>query len=953
MAFLRAALEEALGGCGRLVLISGEPGVGKSTLATALSAEATSRGTLVSSARAPELAGAPPYWLWTESLRSEVEPRGLEGDVPALARILPERAPRDRQSRDIDAEATDAERFLLAEAITSVLLTAPHEVARLVVLDDIHAADPSSLDVLAHVAGRIAQGRVLIVATHRDAVDDLTPAFHSMLARVSRYDTTQRLALAGLDVSAVQRQLAGIVGHDIDSDVARQVHARTGGNPFFTAELARLMTETTGAGGAIATVPARVRDVIAWRLSRLPRDTRDVLETAALIGTDVPIDLLSAACERAPAEALAAVDPAVRAGVMRRGASSSSLGFVHALVAETLAASLPLARAAELHEKIAVAIDTRRGAALDDWLPALAHHWAAAVPSEHALRRTVDTGRLAAQQAAARLAFSDALPLWRLALEAAARAGVSPAVVAELQLGAARALFRTGAVEAALDACRRAAPDAETANRPDLLAAAALVVESVTEPEWAATLINLAETALQRLGDDDVATQARLHAQIGGLVHLVATDDVFREQTESRLALALAAQSGDSQAMQAAIRSHQFVISGPEGAEERQRNAARMIQISRDSGDAWPELWGRLWTVDALVQLGRLAEAEAELHALDPVVARLHWPVALWHVLRARAAILQARGRFDEALESAARAQQQLSGSGLEHAIRTHLTFLEVHSDVAGDVPGGAERRERLRRWGMQVPGAMARVVASLVREGQEDEARALYARMPPVDRWNQPRYVRPFQLATRISAAIGVGMRSDVEQLTARLAPIARLHMAHGSGMFVTLGSGYLYTGLAAAFLGDVDRAVADLMKAVDDNARCGATTMSVVARQELAEVLIKRRRGTDLDQARRLAAGVLEDARRLGMPPFTARASTLLRGLPRRRLRSEELTSREFEVARLVAAGSTNRQIAVQLGLSERTVENHLDHIFRKVHVAGRAHLAAWVTSEATAKR
>jgi DNA-binding CsgD family transcriptional regulator len=251
----------------------------------------------------------------------------------------------------------------------------------------------------------------------------------------------------------------------------------------------------------------------------------------------------------------------------------------------------------------------------------------------------------------------------------------------------------------------------------------------------------------------------------------------------------------------------------------------------------------------------------------------------------------------------------------------------------------------------VEAPSTLARLVASLLREGQEEEARVLYARMPPVEVWAPPRYVLSSQLAMRLRAAIRLGLRRDVEQLKVRLEPVARWHVAPGSGTFITLGSGRLYTGLAAAFLGDLDRAIVDITKAVDDNARCDAITMTVVARQELAEVLVKRGRGSDLDRARRLASGVLEDARRLGMPPFVARASALLKGMPRRRLKSDELTSRELEVASLVAEGSTNRQIAVKLGVSERTVENHLDHVFRKLGLGGRAQLAAWVTTRITA--
>jgi DNA-binding CsgD family transcriptional regulator len=115
---------------------------------------------------------------------------------------------------------------------------------------------------------------------------------------------------------------------------------------------------------------------------------------------------------------------------------------------------------------------------------------------------------------------------------------------------------------------------------------------------------------------------------------------------------------------------------------------------------------------------------------------------------------------------------------------------------------------------------------------------------------------------------------------------------------------------------------------------------------------VLARRAAGSDLDRARGLASTALRDAERYGMKPIARRAGTLLRELPRRRVRSERLTPRELEVARLVAEGLTNRQVAVRLGITERTAETHVDHILTKLGFAGRAQIAAWVASAARAE-
>jgi DNA-binding CsgD family transcriptional regulator/DNA polymerase III delta prime subunit len=955
MAVLREALRHAVEGRGHLALVSGEPGIGKSSLASALADEAASRGLHVAMVRAPETAGAPPYWLWMEVLRGEL---GADPELAArlrrskggsLARILPELATPAKKRSDSPSADADAERFLIAEDITTFLEGRAVAGTRVVVLDDLHAADSSSLEVVAHLGSRLQNSALLVVGTYRDTDDDMTDKLAMVLQRTARQDTTIRIQLTGFDVQAIHDQLAGLLAHDVDMELAASVHARTGGNPFFTAEIGRLLQQDPSPAHAGSTIPPRVRDVITARLRRLPPDTRDVLEVTAMIGQDVPADVLATACGRSVTSMLSAIEPAERAALIRRSASSRRLRFMHALVAETINDAVPLARAAALHAQIAAAIEAMRSTALDDWLPSLAHHWAAAESSPHAAQRTVEVARLAAEQAQASLAFADAVPLWRMALDAREIAQMDASTCAELRLGLARSLFLMGDIAHALEEATRAARDAESAGRHDLVAGAALVLEGVSEPQWAPSLLALSERALAGLENDDLAMQARLHAQIGQLLYLVSSDVPDRAHEEIERGVQLAERSHDPQALQAALRAQQLAHGTPAGVDDRLRTAERMILLGQGSGDVWPELWGRLWSVDALVQLGRLDDAELELQRLEPVVEQLRWPVARWHLLRERACLLQVKGRFDEALRTADEAITELSGSRLDRAERMHVTFVESIADLVGAVPGAAERLQRMREWAPNDIGSLMRLILAQVRQGAVDEARTLYGRLPSLDRWNPPPFVVVVPLSWRLVSAICLGLHDDVAALLSRFEPFARWHVAHGAGAFVTYGSGYLYTGMAASFLGDVDRAVTDIRNAVDDNTRCGAAAMAVVARQELAEVLVRRHDATDLDRARRLASTVLQDAQRLGMRPYSERASALLRGLPKRRVKSEELTARELEIARLVADGLTNRQIAVRLGISERTAENHLDHIRSKLGFAGRAQVAAWIGSGA----
>jgi DNA-binding CsgD family transcriptional regulator len=311
--------------------------------------------------------------------------------------------------------------------------------------------------------------------------------------------------------------------------------------------------------------------------------------------------------------------------------------------------------------------------------------------------------------------------------------------------------------------------------------------------------------------------------------------------------------------------------------------------------------------------------------------------------------MLQAQARFDEALQTADNARALLSGAGLERAVLTHAGFLEHQSELVGELPNWDERRKHLLEWSARDPAFAMRALQSLVREGEHEAARALYAQLPPPDLWNPPRYTLLVHLWGRLKVAIELDLRDDVRQLLARFRSLAHWHAVFGAGTVITFGSGLLISGQAAGFLGDLDTAVKDLERAVEENERSGVIAMAIVARQELAGVLARRDAGTDLDRARRFASKALRDAERYGMKPTAQRAGGLLQELPRRRVKSDGLTPRELEVARLVAEGLTNRQVAVRLGITERTAETHVDHILTKLDFASRAQIAAWIASTA----
>jgi len=278
LAELAAGLDDAFAGRGRLSLVAGEPGAGKSRLFEELAGRARARGARVLVGRCWEAGGAPAYWPWVQALRAyarETEPEALRAQMgagaAALAQILPELRERFPDISEPPAREAEGARFRLFEATSGLLRNAGRAHPLVVVLDDLHAADEPSLVLLRFVARELAGSRLLVVGAYRDVDPALGDPLSSTLAELVREPNTGQIALAGLSEAAVGEHLARVTGTSPALGLARAVHARTEGNPLFVVELVRLLKTE----GRIAQpdvhlrIPPAVRAVIGRWAGRL------------------------------------------------------------------------------------------------------------------------------------------------------------------------------------------------------------------------------------------------------------------------------------------------------------------------------------------------------------------------------------------------------------------------------------------------------------------------------------------------------------------------------------------------------------------------------------------------------------------------------------------------------------------------------------------------------------
>jgi DNA-binding CsgD family transcriptional regulator len=901
---LRRWLDAARAGAGRVVLCSGEAGIGKTKLAQELAGIALAVNCAVAWGRCPEVEGASAFWPWRQVLRSlDVDPDAVfAGPV-----------------------ASPADRFRLFEDVSDAIGREAERSALLVVLDDIHRGDEPSLVVLRHLADRIADTRLLVFAAFRDAEPSGT--LSRMLPELLRAPAVERIELQPFGAEEVREQLA-LLAPSVD---AAAVVELTGGNPLFVREVARAMADGTWRADR---PPRSVLDVVRARLDRVSDDCRGVLQAAAVVGREFSLALVAAARSEPVARLLPAADEAVGHGLVDR--IGRDYRFVHVLTRDAVEATLTTAEQLALHRAVAEAIQERFADDLSEHLADIARHWARLAPYGQAPTARAWTVR-AADEAVRRLAYEEGVRLYRTALGFDERLSTVERYRVLVALG--RAAYFAGDPDGCAEAAVAAMDLARRAASPELMAQAALVVEAA--PDLRGLAKQLCDDALAALGDDgDAALRARLLAQRG---HLALSDgDLSRTASLSRAALELARVCGDDGALAEALHARQEACPGPAGVAERLDLAAEMCALARRTDDARLAMWGEIWRIGALVQDGRLMDAAVELAPLRVAVGRVGGPVGAWHLDRVIACVAQARGRLGDAVEAGRRAFDRMRGIEPTPATGRYFALqcaLARHVGLTED--GAAFAEEPFDQPPPFVTMTRLHHAFLLLCAGRADAASVAYQQAGPPTTWVLPPFfVLPGYCYGSLIAA-GLDRTDDVAYLLGLLEPYRGGHVAGGNGV-VYLGPVDLALGRGAAALGEQDRAVELLGSAVEQADRAGASGFAAEARYHLAVAMLARDARGDRERAEVAGRDADRLVRGLGMAAYADRATALVARLDR--ARSPGLSEREAEVARLVAKGLTNRQIAERLVISERTAENHVQNILAKLGFATRSQIAAW---------
>lgn len=955
-------LSSTVSGSGAIAALTGDPGIGKTRTAEMIAERAISRGLCVLWARCSEEPGAPPYWLWQQLVTAWDQLHNdatFGGTLSSLATALPEFAPELLERRvnalgdrspSIPTPEGAQERFRLFDAISKFWQRAAKERALMLVIDNIHWADASSLRLLEFLVPDFTGCRVLVLLTYRDMELSRQHPLSATLAELSRDAHFARLRLTGLSYTETARLTEIVAGMTFSPELINAIYTRAEGNPLFVGEMTRVLAQETHTHDRASPlrVPEGIREVIGRRLNRLSLTANKVLAAASVIGRAFDLRLLAPLLDGLDENACSeAIEEALQAHVLEASREPGRYYFAHALFRETLYEEIPAPRRGRLHLGLARTIEAVHGDDLDSYLPLLAHHQWSALPGGE-VSKAVDYAQRAARRADRQLAHEDAARYYQRALQAMdCGGGFSREARCGMVNALGTALNRAGEYLQALEVFKEAARLAAECGSAQELAKAALGFEMSS---WCPGLPGGTAAALLREAltiQDDSNPVVVSH-----LLSALARAMIFSgEEKQATLlheqAVAAARRAADPAALADALIATLSLRWQHERISERIVAADEAFELAKKAGDRLLMYSARAWRMFDAFEIGDLAGWRNYIDDYEREAEGFRQPFLRYVAASSRTMHALFEGRFEDA-ERLAQATFEIGRRmpGLDAAgvfgvqmftlRRDQGRLQEVAPLVAQFVKGTAQR-------GVWQPG----LAVMYVELGQPDSAREEFEALARDEFRGIARdgvWVASLVYLTVVCHSLADAKRA--EMLYALLAPLSGRNLLAGTTI-ASFGAADGILGMLSATLGRWDEAERHFDAALTMNEGQGARPALARTRLHYAQMLFRRGRPEDRERAHSLLAAAESDSVKFGMQLLRAGVENE-RKMYLRVIDSVHqpagLSKREAQVLRLIALGKGNRQIAKELYVSPNTVANHVRNVLSKTRSSNRTEAAAF---------
>jgi len=874
-ALLRAQ-QEAEQSSGRVVLVGGEAGIGKTRLVHELSTRTSAR---VLWGRCWERPGAPSFLPWREVIdawtrtntRSDL--RRLAGDlVEPIATVAPALAIQLSYtvSHILPDDAALA-RYEQLHAITTLLTRASAVEPLVIILEDVHGADGHTLDLLSYICPRLAETHLLLVVTYRPEDVGSSPVA-ATLSELALTGGAERLILPPLANDSTRELTLLHSTRLVDEENIAALVTRSGGNPLFAIELARLYEES----GTVSAVPDVIGAAIEQRVARMPDEHIDVLCTAAVVGRSFSVDTLATIFDRervmdAVRQANAAQLVAFEAG------STGTATFSHILVRESVLRRLDAFEQARRHRMVADAISQYHGG--DEVAPAaeLAEHLVASLSAGGDVDRALAATVRAAQEAVSFMGHTDAVDRYRVALRLEAQLPATqrtPRNRIELLLAFGYAAAIASLIDDYVWAHEEAAALARASGDGLSLARSLFGRLPHWQPWWRAAgvvddfRVSTLRAALEAVGQDDLALRAKIQSALA--FELYATGDLDEHVESSRAAVALARSTGDLEALGKTLSTHHSLLWTPRRLDERVAIAEELLKVASAVGSRVLMHHAHSHLVVDRLEQGDRAAVDEHVGALTVASKRpMHGERAVVSWLWAMVALLD--GRLDAAEISA----NESFGFGTDGGDPDALGHFGIQlglirweqdrlAEVVDDLLAMADAYPMFPSW-------RAAAAYSLWEVGRLDEARVWYQ---TVDFEHvvsmEPDFTWPLTMAFVAQCCWAFDDTDAAELVLDVLKPYSGRIVVAGAAV-ACWGAVDFFLGLLSTTLGRLDEACAWFETANDLHRRLGAVAWITNTNLRHAQALESRGRPSDIDRAGGLRSQALATAHHLGLARLT----------------------------------------------------------------------------------